>query len=325
MKLFFAPLEGMTDAVYRRVHHALFPGVHAYYMPFVSPSQSLSFTSRQLSDISPRENAGVPAVPQVLAKNSDYFLDMVKLLRDAGYAEVNLNLGCPSGTVTAKGKGAGMLRDLAALDAFLDRVYAHSVLPVSLKTRAGFSSPDEWPALLKVILRYPVKAWFLHPRTCREFYSGAPHRDFYRQAAQAAPFPVIYNGDLFTAADCLSFLSEFPEAEGLMLGRGLAANPALAREVLGGNPVTKEDLRLFHDGLYREYLKTWPEHAVVGRMHFVMQYLVQCLRCPAPALRALRKATGTQAYTDAAAWIFAESEMLGDPHFIPPEEREEPF
>ncbi len=314
----FAPLEGLTDAIYRRTHFACFGGVRRYFMPFISPSSSLSFTSRQQADISPRENAGMPAVPQVLASNAEYFLEMTKLLRDAGYAEVNLNLGCPSGTVTAKGKGAGMLRDPDALRAFLDRVYSRTVLPVSLKTRAGFDSPAEWPALLDLIVQYPVKEWILHPRTCREHYAGTPHRDFYRQALLHAPFPVIYNGDLFTAGECAAFLEAYPEASGIMLGRGMAVNPALARQAAGGAALTLEEVRFFHDALYREYLKSWPEHAVVGRMHGVMSYLTQALSCPAPARRALRKASSVQAYTDAAARVFAESTVLSEPRFIPP-------
>lgn len=318
MKLYFAPLEGLTDAIYRRAHHALFGGADKYFMPFISPSSSLSFTSRQQADISPKENAGVPAVPQVLAKNADYFLDMARLLRDAGYTEVNLNLGCPSGTVTAKGKGAGMLKDRDALARFLDEIYGKAVLPVSLKTRIGFDSLDEWPALLDIFCRYPVHEWILHPRTCREFYSGCPHGECFGEALALASFPVIYNGDLFTAGEAWGFLGHYPETPGLMLGRGLATNPALIRELLGGEALTLNDLRQFHDRLYYEYLRSWPEQAVVGRMHGVMAYLTQALDCPAPVARSLRKATSVEAYTDAAARVFAESVLKPEPRFVPP-------
>ena len=318
MKLYYAPLEGLTDAIYRRVHHAMFPGADKYFMPFVSPSRSLSFTGRQLLDISPAENAGVPAVPQVLAKNGDYFVEMAKALQDAGYREVNLNLGCPSGTVTAKGKGAGMLKDLDALKEFLDQVYARSPLPVSLKTRAGYERAEEWPRLLEIFIQYPVSEWILHPRTCREFYSPAIHREFFDAARAAAPFPVIYNGDLFTREEFQGFLSDHPNPDGVMLGRGLAVNPALIREIQGGKPLTLEDLASFHDRLYREYLKSWPEHAVVGRMHGVMHYLCQALDTPAPAARALRKSAGVQEYGDAAARVFRESRVKAEPRFIPP-------
>ncbi len=318
MKLYFAPMEGFTDVIYRRVHYAVFGGVDKYFMPFISPSQSLSFTSRQQADFSPRENAGVPAVPQVLANDPDRFLDMACLLRDAGYAEVNLNLGCPSGTVTAKGKGAGMLRDPDALARFLDAVYAKAPLPVSLKTRAGWESPDEWPRLLDIFCRYPVHEWILHPRTCREFYHGAPHRDFYRQAVEKAPFPVIYNGDLLCAADCRAFAESDPGGDGWMLGRGMITNPALAQTIRGGQRLTLEALRAFHDRLYFEYLKNWPAHAAVGRMHGLMGYMIQAVDCPASVRRALRKATTADEYSDAAARLFAESTLLDDPRFIPP-------
>ncbi len=313
MRIYFAPLEGLTDAIYRRVHRATFGGIEKYFIPFISPSHSLTFTSRQQGDIDPKANAGMPAVPQILAKDADLTLDMIRLLQDTGYQEVNLNLGCPSGTVTAKGKGAGMLKDPDALARFLDEIYAKSPLPVSMKTRCGYESTDEWPRLLNVFLCYPVHEWILHPRTYREFYSGSPHRECFLEAAAKAPFPVVYNGDLFRAYECRE-LGRFD----LMLGRGLAVNPALAQEALGGEALTMEALRLFHDRLYREYLKEWPEHAVVGRMHGIMHYLTQALDIPAPVRRALRKSTAVDEYAEAAYRVFSESTLQTDIHFTPP-------
>lgn len=316
--LYFAPLEGLTDAIYRRVHHALFGGLDKYFMPFISPSSHLSFTSRQQADISPRENAGVPAVPQVLANNADNFLEMAKLLRDAGYGEVNLNLGCPSGTVTGKGKGAAMLKNPDALARFLDQVYARAPLPVSLKTRVGFESLAEWPRLLQVFAQYPVHEWILHPRTRQEGYQGEPHWTCFQEAKAAVSFPVVYNGDLFTMEDISRFLSFFPSPDGLMLGRGLAVNPVLAREIKGGPPLTLEEVIRFHDQLYRAYLQAWPEHAVIGRMHNVMFYLAQAVDCPAPARRALRKASNPREYNDAVSSLFAQSVIRPQPRFVFP-------
>ena len=314
----FAPLEGLTDALYRRVHRGAFGGVRKYYMPFVSPSRSLSFTSRQQWDISPAANGGMPAVPQILAKDAELFLDMAALLRDAGYPEVNLNLGCPSGTVTAKGKGAGMLRDLDALRRFLDAVYARSPLPVSLKTRIGYDDAGQWPALLDLIVQYPVHEWILHPRTCRDFYHGAPHRACYGEALARAPFPVIYNGDLFTVSETRAFLLAYPHAPGIMLGRGLAVNPALAQAAQGGPALTLDALITFHDRLLTAYARDWPAGAAVGRMHGIMAYLTQALDCPEPARRRLRRSTTLDQYTDAAADLFRASAVLPEPRFTPP-------
>ena len=184
---------------------------------------------------------------------------------------------------------------------------------MSLKTRCGYESIDEWPRLLDIFLCYPVHEWILHPRTYREFYGGRPHRDFFLEAAAKAPFPVVYNGDLFRVSECRE-MNRFD----LMLGRGLAVNPALAQEAQGGEGLTLDSLLLFHDRLYREYLKWWPEHAVIGRMHGVMYYLIQALDCPAPVKRALKKSADTAAYTDAVRRVFKESAITQDIHFTPP-------
>ena len=139
MQVYFAPLEGITDSIYRRAHHALFGGVSKYFIPFISPSESLTVSSREQRAIAPEENVGIPAVPQLLTRDAGRFSAMTKLLADSGYSEVNLNLGCPSGTVTAKGKGSGMLRDLNALRAFLDEIFRDSALPISIKRASAIS------------------------------------------------------------------------------------------------------------------------------------------------------------------------------------------
>ena len=137
MTLYFAPLEGVTDAVFRRIHHECFPGVSKYFIPFISPTQNLAFTSRDWAAIAPENNIGVPAVPQLLAKDAALFLWAAQALCDMGYPEVNLNLGCPSGTVTAKGKGSGLLADVPALEQLLDGIFEKPPIPVSIKTRIG--------------------------------------------------------------------------------------------------------------------------------------------------------------------------------------------
>lgn len=316
MNVYFAPLEGVTDVVYRRVHHACFTGVQKYFIPFISPTQHLTFNSREQRQISPAENAGVPAVPQILTKNAEHFLWMAQMLQDAGFNEINLNLGCPSGTVTAKGKGSGMLRDRDALQRFLDEIFAHSPIPISIKTRVGYDSPDEWPALLALFARYPVHELIVHPRTRAAFYGGQPHRSLCQSVLSDTDLPFVYNGDLFTAADCLGFLNAFPGTKALMLGRGLVANPALAQSLNGGAPLTLSALRDFHDRLYAAYLECWPQKAVVGHMHEIMKYVLCCFEDPQKPRRALRKATSLEAYSDAVDVLFGTHRLTDNPGFI---------
>ena len=227
-RIYFAPLEGVTDAVYRRAHGAAFPGVAKYYMPFVSPSRSMSFTVREASDLSPEKNRGIRAVPQVLAREGDLAAQMIRVLADQGYPEVNLNLGCPVGTVTGKGKGSAMLRDVDGLRRFLDQVYAAPPAQVSVKTRIGWESPEEWPLLAAIYREYPISELTVHPRTRGQFYTGEAWPEALAEL-QGAKFPVVYNGDLFTAEDCRRLLEKYPWVSALMLGRGLVTNPALLR------------------------------------------------------------------------------------------------
>ena len=317
MKIYFAPLEGVTDVIYRRVHRACFSGIDKYFLPFISPTQHCTFTPKEKAALSPADNAGQNAIPQVLAKNSDYFLWMANEVRDLGYPEINLNLGCPSATVTAKGKGSGMLRDLEALERFLDDIFARSPLPVSIKTRIGYESPDEWPALIELLSRYPMHELIVHPRTRKEFYSGTPHRELCADVFKATDAPFVYNGDLFSAEDCRTLPEYLDGTSAIMLGRGLIANPMLAQELAGGEKLSRAALRNFHDRLFEAYMEKWPATAVVGRMHEIMKFIACCFEDPHKPLKVLRKATTPAVYNSAVNMLFDGHALLENPCYRP--------
>lgn len=312
MNLYFAPLEGVTDAVFRRTHRECFSGVSKYFIPFVSPTQNLAFTSRDLSILAPENGFGVP---QLLCKDASLFLWAAQALCDMGWDEVNLNLGCPSGTVTAKGKGSGLLADIPALERLLDGIFAHSPLPVSIKTRIGYTQPEEFDRLLDVFARYPIRELIIHPRTRAEFYKGAPHRDAYAKAHEALDLPLCYNGDLFSPADCRALMAQFPQTHALMLGRGLIANPALAQTLCGGKPLDKAALRAFHDRLLAAYQEKYPAHVALGRMREIAKHFVCCFDAPEKPRKAIRKASRIEAYQDAIDRLFAEHELNENPQF----------
>ena len=302
MDIRLPPMEGVTDAVHRRVHHRLFGGVQQYYIPFITPSIHRVFTTRDLRAIAPENNAGVPCIPQLLTHDAELFLWAAQELADLGYGEVNLNTGCPSGTVTAKGRGSGMLRDLDALRAFLDAIFAASPLPVSIKTRIGFNDPAEWPAILAVFRDYPVKELTIHPRTRQEFYKGGVHMDCFALAAESG-LPLTFNGNLFSPADCTELLAQYPDMP-LMIGRGLVANPALGRQLHGGPAATHDELRAYHDALLAEYSREYPVDTVHSRMREHMKYLSCCFADSHKALKAIRKST-PKTYPEAAAMLFS--------------------
>ena len=211
-------------------------------------------TAREHREVDPDRNRNVPVIPQLLTKNARDFLWAAEVLAEMGYKEVNLNLGCPSATVTAKGKGAGLLRTPDALDAFLEAVFAESPLPVSVKTRIGYESAEEFPRLLEIYNRYPIRELCVHVRTRQEMYKvGTVHPAAFAYALRESRNPVVYNGDLFTPEDCAAFAAAWPGQERIMVARGAAADPALFRELRGGAAATREELREFHRTLTEAY------------------------------------------------------------------------
>ena len=227
MRYYFAPMEGLTDSIFRRLHHKYFPGVDRYYMPFLSPTIHRTLTHKEDRELPVADTVPFAAVPQVLTKVPGDFLWAAQVCADRGYDEVNLNIGCPSGTVVSKGKGSGMLRDVAALDAFLEAVFRDSPLPVSVKTRLGMDNPEEFPAILEVLNRYPIKELTVHPRVRKQFYDGSVHMDMFGYAAANSRNPLCYNGDILTLPQALAIQEKYPQVQSVMIGRGLVASPGM--------------------------------------------------------------------------------------------------
>ncbi len=221
MRYYFAPMEGLTDGIYRSLHHKYFPGVDRYYTPFFSPTVHRQLTPREERELPLSDTLGCATIPQLLTKNAEDFLWMANVCKERGYEEVNLNLGCPSGTVVAKGKGSGMLRDLDALDAFLEAIYRDAPLPISVKTRLGLENPDEFPAILDIYNQYPICELTIHPRVRKQFYNGEVEMGMFRYAVEHSRNPLCYNGDILT----LGQANAMDQVDAVMIGRGLIACP----------------------------------------------------------------------------------------------------
>ena len=248
MQYYFAPMEGLTDSIYRRAHHTYFSGVDRYYMPFLSPTIHRTLTHREDRELPMADSVDFQAVPQVLTKVAEDFLWAAQVCRDRGYDEVNLNAGCPSGTVVSKGKGSGMLRDLDHLDRFLEEIFQESVLPISIKTRLGIEDSEEFPKILEIYNRYPIKELTIHPRVRKQFYNGTVDMEMFRYAAQNSRNPLCYNGDITSVAQINKLQLEFPMVESVMIGRGLVADPGL---LCGGTEI--KALEQFMNTLLEEY------------------------------------------------------------------------
>lgn len=306
-----APMEGITGHLFRTVHAECFGALDRYYTPFLPPPRvGSSFGGRIKAEIDPANNRGLTVVPQLMSKNADEFIWAAQLLSQMGYGEVNLNLGCPSGTVVAKGKGAGFLRHLEELDAFLNQVCERSPIPVSVKTRIGVESDEEYDAILEVYCRRPIAELIVHPRVQKDRYQGTPRQEAYGKTLAATPFPVAYNGDIFTVGDYTALVATYPATRHVMLGRGILANPALARMLRGGAAATAGELKRFHDGLFDAYRAEIGGNAVF-RMKEWWSYARFAFADPLSVHRAVRKVRRVDDYQAAVSRIF-NSEPLAD-------------
>lgn len=301
MRYFFAPMEGLTDSVYRRLHHRYFGGADGYYMPFFSPTVHRSLTAREERELPMAEGSGFTAIPQVLTKVPEDFLWAAERCRDRGYGEINLNLGCPSGTVTAKGKGAGMLADPEALERFLEAVFSRTVLPVSVKTRLGMAEPEEFLRLLEIFNRYPIRLLIVHPRVRKQFYGGSVDREMFRYAVNNSKNPLCYNGDLRSMADISELSGQLPQVDAVMLGRGLIANPGML--LPGGTDI--KTLEAFYDALLEAYLSLLGgSRNAMFRLKEHWSYLIDRFEDSEKLSKRLRKTTDLAEYRSLAAEIF---------------------
>lgn len=310
MKFYAAPLEGITGYLYRRAHHRFFPGTDKYFIPFIAPRQNGRFTARELRDIAPELNAGVPAVPQILANDAQGFIHTARELHALGYDEVNLNLGCPSPTVVTKGKGSGFLAYPQQLERFLTEIYSSLDFPISIKTRIGKVSCEEAPMLLDLFNRFPIAELTVHPRLQTDGYHGKPNFTVYGEWLAQGTNPLCYNGNLFTTEDYTWLTENYPQTRAVMLGRGLLANPALIRELKGGNPVNKEELRTFSDCLYSEYCGFFPgQRSTLYKLKEMWFYQARLFTDYEKYLTRIQKAATLGECEIAVATLFREQEL----------------
>ncbi|MEY8395497.1 tRNA-dihydrouridine synthase family protein [Lachnospiraceae bacterium 45-P1] len=314
MEFYFAPLEGITSYTYRNLHHKYYSGVEKYYTPFLSPGPETGLGIKQLRDVIPENNPDILLVPQLLTNRAGDFLKSMEVLGEYGYQEINLNLGCPSGTVTAKKKGSGFLCYPQELDRFLDEVFKDrrvwsGEFQVSVKTRIGKNSPEEWTGLMEIYNRYPLKELIIHPRIQRDFYNNTPNLEVFGSALAHSKNPVVYNGDIFSDGDFGRFREKFPTVETVMLGRGLVQNPELAwalKEERSSEIFDKTRLKNFHDELLRQYCELMSgERNVLFRMKELWFYMIRLFPDKPKTEKKIKKAVRLAEYRAAVDELLA--------------------
>ncbi|MDS0524693.1 tRNA-dihydrouridine synthase family protein [Clostridium sp. SHJSY1] len=310
MKYYFAPLHGVTGYIYRNAHRSFFGQVDKYFTPFITPTKNKVFTTKELNDILPEHNEGITVIPQLLTNNAEHFIYTANELIKFGYTELNLNLGCPSGTVVSKGKGSGFLAHQYELDKFLNQVFSEVKAKISIKTRIGRDTPDEFYDLIEIYNKYPLEELIIHPRTRQDFYKNEPNLDIFKDGLTLSKNPVCYNGNIYNADDYNELIKKFPDLSSVMLGRGLIANPALIEEI-NGEPIINRDLmREFHEKVFGDYRKVLPEDlSVLFKMKELWFYMSRMFQESDKYFKKIRRSERLSDYEIIVSKVFHELDM----------------
>jgi len=331
IKIYCAPMEGITGYTYRNTHATCYPGMDAYFSPFLSPNQHHAINPKEKRDILPENNAGIPLIPQVLTNKSELFLATARELKEKyGYEEVNLNLGCPSKTVVSKGKGSGFLAETEKLERFFEEVFAeieavddgHSeadkVYPrISVKTRLGMESPDEFVRLLEIYNRFPLSELIIHPRVQKDYYKNTPNLEAFAEAVRFSRHSLCYNGDICTLDDYCRIADLFPSVDKIMIGRGLLRNPELAMEIQAyetcmakgkswvGYEASKVKIKKYHDMLFQKYMEQMSgDTNVLFKMKELWVYLAAQFPEEERLIKKMKKANKLSEYESLAEELF---------------------
>jgi len=309
LKIYQAPLQGFTDFTFRNAFSEVFGGVDKYFIPYISYGKGREIKRSALKEVFPENNVAQPVVPQVLFADLQELIDLVMLLVDYGYKEINLNLGCPYPMVTNKGRGAAWLEKPEALYELLAQLFGKGIdAGFSVKMRAGLKSNQDFSAVAKVLNQFPLKEVIFHPRTASQMYEGKADRQLFAEMLQLVNHPLVYNGDLITMADFQKMKTSFPEPTNWMIGRGLFIDPALPLKMKGQIFEPKELVRKkkeFHDRLLESYsARLQGSGHILMKMNQFWSYFSESFVNSHKAMKLVKKSGSLLKYNAAVVEIF---------------------
>ena len=251
-----APMEGVTDIVFRQVVlRAGRPDV--FFTEFTNVNSFVSDAGRPNALERFRYlDSERPIVAQIWGTNPEYFRMTAEGLRNLGYKAVDINMGCPDKHVVANGGGSALIRTPELAVEIIDET-KKAGLPVSVKTRLGYSRVDEWKSWLTTLFEQDLKALTVHLRTKKEMSKVEAHYELVPEIValrdRLAPrTKLIINGDIKTPEDGKRFIEM--GADGVMIGRGVFANPfCFEKEPREHSKEELVELLKYHLDLFDEY------------------------------------------------------------------------
>ena len=309
IKIYQAPLQGATDFDFRKPLAESFGGIDKYFIPYLSYGKGREIKKSQLREVLPENNGSLPVVPQVLFSDQAELFDLVSILIDYGYAEINLNLGCPYPMATNKGRGAAWLEKPEALNEILQQLYAKAFpAKFSVKMRAGMKDDQDAKAIFGVLNQFSLEEIIFHPRTASQMYDGKANPQLFAEAISEVKHPMVYNGDIFILADLQELQTLLPEQDRWMIGRGLLTNPALAAQLKGEvfePKALRIKMREFHDQLLEAYsARLQGDGHIVMKMSQFWIYFSESFENPHKAMKLVKKSSSLLKYNAAVTEIF---------------------
>ena len=290
-----APLQGVTDNVWRMAQHSVFGGVDAYYAPFMRVERG-EVRRKDLRDVDPERNAGITLIPQILACQPDHALMMVDALKQRGYSRIDINLGCPFPPIALHRKGSGMLAYPELVETLFKALADVDGVEYSVKMRLGWDQPEQWHEILPLMeIIKPVNI-AVHPRIGKQQYKGDLDIGQFEALMAASAWPIVYNGGLRTTEDIEAVMNRYPNLAAVMVGSGLAANPGMFAP-----DATLDDYRRFHDLLVDGYTEqlNGGEAQLVRHLQDIWQTFLPGI--DHKLFKAIRKSRTLEQYQAAAA------------------------
>jgi len=308
-KLYQAPLQGFTDYSFRKVVAEVFGGIDKYFIPYLSYSKGREIKKSQLREVFPENNTDLPAIPQVLFSDQAELFDLISILIDFGYREINLNLGCPFPMATNRGRGAAWLEKPDALNEILQQLLEKGFpAKFSVKMRAGMTNDQDFKVLFEVLNRFPLEEVIFHPRTASQMYNGKANPLLFAETIPLAKHPLVFNGDLFSEDGLQELKIILPEQNSWMIGRGLLMDPALASKLKGKVWEPKElrgKMREFHDRLLDAYsARLQGSSHILMKMNQFWTYFSQSFENPHKTMKMIKKSGSLLKYNAAVTEIF---------------------
>ena len=312
--IYLAPVQGITDRIYRNLFPVYFKGVDMAIAPFISSSKKMKPVNNLLCEFHPDKNTGIPTIPQIMSSNPDDFTMLANALYDIGCGTVNWNLGCPFPMVVKKGRGAGMLCYPDRIESFLEKTMPAIKPKLSIKLRIGLKYPDEVLQLIPIFNRFQLEELIIHPRTGVQMYEGEVDLDIFEQCLGLSKHRVVYNGDIDSFEKLEMLSKRFGSVERWMIGRGLLRNPFLAEKIKLHTEKPYDEkikiIRAFHDNLFDEYSKilSGPSH-ITNKMKEIWTYMGSFFENGEKIRKKINKTHHRDNYVDIVNKVFNETQI----------------